>query len=1016
MKSYHNLLLLLCVVFLTSLFIQGVQGIIPSENITASMIPLNNSYSNNPVQSFNITFIGENESYRYELFVNGTSRKVVGSGPGGVGIVLPPDSNFVDGQNYTWYINISNGTQSNLSNETRILTIDLTKPLITYEANGLVNSANDTYWGSDTTFRVNVSYTEINFGNVTFNLLNSSNVNINGTKFNGSSNRAMNFTGLAEGVYRLNVTVVDSATNVNTSEQRTFTIDTTRPLITYETNINSLTNNTNWSQATFYVNVSYTETNFDNVTFNLLNSSSANINGTKFNGSTNRAINFSGLADGIYRLNVTVVDLANNSNTSEQRTFTIDTTRPLITFEENGLVNPANDTYWGSDTTFRVNVSYTETNFDNVTFNLLNSSSANINGTKFNGSTNRAINFSGLDDGVYRLNVTVVDTANNTNTSQRTFTIDTTRPLITYETNINSLTNNTNWSQATFYVNVSYTETNFDNVTFNLLNSSSANINGTKFNGSTNRAINFSGLADGIYRLNVTVVDLANNSNTSEQRTFTIDTTRPLITFEENGLVNPANDTYWGSDTTFRVNVSYTETNFDNVTFNLLNSSSANINGTKFNGSTNRAINFSGLDDGVYRLNVTVVDTANNSNTSDQRTIRIDTTNPLVNHTTGSVINNTNLTVASIFVNYTVTETNLANITFVVSNASNGSQIFNTSTLFTTDRLFMNYTVNGDGNYTLNVTVTDTLNHRNMTVNRFVTVDLVAPVVTFSVSPVNLNPVEAVTIGSCVATDRMDPNVQGILSIKKAGQSGYTSVSAGSYTDTNAEGVYTVRCTSDDFAGNSVTLEKTFTVAGGGVSGGSSGGGGGSSSAPGPIVKKSLMRGAAELEETPVSIESSEAWDIEGSVQYAAATPGEVYSFSFVPLASDTGVAEDHSIVISNVDEEAGTVTLIIESDPQEITLSIGESKEVDLDSDGVTDLLVTLNGITDGLADVTFAKLGDWIEPKEVLSSTVEGRTIDTWVWIASGVVVLLLVVLLLVKIFSKKAVPVTVPKGRRR
>ena len=1015
MKSYHNLLLLLCVVFLTSLFIQGVQGIIPSENITASMIPLNNSYSNNPVQSFNITFIGENESYRYELFVNGTSRKVVGSGPGGVGIVLPPDSNFVDGQNYTWYINISNGTQSNLSNETRILTIDLTKPLITYEANGLVNSANDTYWGSDTTFRVNVSYTEINFGNVTFNLLNSSNVNINGTKFNGSSNRAMNFTGLAEGVYRLNVTVVDSATNVNTSEQRTFTIDTTRPLITYETNINSLTNNTNWSQATFYVNVSYTETNFDNVTFNLLNSSSANINGTKFNGSTNRAINFSGLADGIYRLNVTVVDLANNSNTSEQRTFTIDTTRPLITFEENGLVNPANDTYWGSDTTFRVNVSYTETNFENVTFNLMNSSSANINGTKFNGSTNRAINFTGLAEGVYRLNVTVVDTANNTNTSQRTFTIDTTRPLITYETNINSLTNNTNWSQATFYVNVSYTETNFDNVTFNLLNSSSANINGTKFNGSTNRAMNFTGLADGIYRLNVTVVDLANNSNTSEQRTFTIDTTRPLITFVATANHSLANDTNI-SVGVIRVNVSYTETNFDNVTFNLLNSSNANINGTKFNGSTNRAINFSGLDDGVYRLNVTVVDTANNSNTSDQRTIRIDTTNPLVNHTTGSVINNTNLTVASIFVNYTVTETNLANITFVVSNASNGSQIFNTSTLFTTDRLFMNYTVNGDGNYTLNVTVTDTLNHRNMTVNRFVTVDLVAPVVTFSVSPVNLNPVEAVTIGSCVATDRMDPNVQGILSIKKAGQSGYTSVSAGSYTDTNAEGVYTVRCTSDDFAGNSVTLEKTFTVAGGGVSGGSSGGGGGSSSAPGPIVKKSLMRGAAELEETPVSIESSEAWDIEGSVQYAAATPGEVYSFSFVPLASDTGVAEDHSIVISNVDEEAGTVTLIIESDPQEITLSIGESKEVDLDSDGVTDLLVTLNGITDGLADVTFAKLGDWIEPKEVLSSTVEGRTIDTWVWIASGVVVLLLVVLLLVKIFSKKAVPVTVPKGRRR
>ncbi|MDP3728341.1 MAG: hypothetical protein Q8R18_02695, partial [bacterium] len=128
-------LLLFSIILLTSLFIQGVQGIIPSENITASMVPINNTYSNNADQTFNITFVGENQSYRYELFVNGTSRKVIGDSPNGVEIVLPPLSSFVDGQNYTWYINVSNGTQSNISNETRFITIDLTKPLITYEAN-----------------------------------------------------------------------------------------------------------------------------------------------------------------------------------------------------------------------------------------------------------------------------------------------------------------------------------------------------------------------------------------------------------------------------------------------------------------------------------------------------------------------------------------------------------------------------------------------------------------------------------------------------------------------------------------------------------------------------------------------------------------------------------------------------------------------------------------------------------------------------------------------------------------
>ncbi|MDP3728644.1 MAG: Ig-like domain-containing protein, partial [bacterium] len=969
--------------------------------------------------------------------------------------------------------------------------------------------------GSDSTFRVNVSFIEINFDNVTFNLLNGSNVNINGTKFNGSSNRAINFTGLVDGVYRLNVTVVDYAKNTNTSEQRTFTIDTTRPLITYETNINSLINNSNWSQSTFYLNVSYTETNFDNATFNLLNSSTANINGTKFNGSTNRAINFSGLADGAYRLNITVVDLANNSNTSNQLTFTIDTTRPLITYEANGLINTVNNTYWGSDSSFRVNVSFTETNFDNVTFNLLNSSNVNVNGTKYNASTERALNFTSLVDGVYRLNVTAVDTANNTNSSeQRTFTIDTTRALIVYAASgTNDLSNNTNWSQSEFRVNVTYTETNFDNVTFNLLNSSTANINGTKFNGSSNRAINFSGLADGTYRLNVTVVDLANNSNTSNQLTFTIDTTRPLITYEANGLINTANNSYWGSDSTFRVNVSYTEvrfdnvtfnllnssnaningtkynisteralnftgladgvyrlnvtvvdnanntntseqrtftidttrslitfvetanhslanntnisasvirvnvsyteTNFDNVTFNLLNSSNANINGTKFNGSTNRAINFSDLADGVYRLNVTVVDLANNSNTSDQRTIRIDTTRPLVNHTTATVGNNSNLTVATFIMNVSVTEINFANMTFIVANASNGSQIFNTTTLVDATRLFMSYTVNGDGNYTVNVTVTDTANNRNMTVNQFVTVDVTPPVIVFSLSPTTLTPVEAVTIGGCSAVDRMDPGVGGALSIKKPGQSSYSSVSAGSYTDTNGEGTYTVRCTSQDYAGNSVTLEKTFSVGAGGSSGGSSGGGGGKSSLAKDGAVKPVKRGAAELEETPVSIDSAEVWDIEGSVQYSAIA-GEVYTFSFVSVES--GLVGDHNISISSVDEENGTVTLIIESTPQEITLAIGESKEIDLDEDSVTDLLVTLNGITDGLADVTFAKLGVWIEPESVTS--YEGDTVRKsylWIWISAGVIVLALVVLLLVRIFSKKAIPV-VAKGRRR
>ena len=195
-----------------------------------------------------------------------------------------------------------------------------------------------------------------------------------------------------------------------------------------------------------------------------------------------------------------------------------------------------------------------------------------------------------------------------------------------------------------------------------MLNSSTANINGTKFNGSTNRAINFTGLEDGLYRLNVSVFDLANNSNASEQRTFTIDTTKPLITYELNGLHSITNNTYLNTSV-LRINVSYTETNFANVTYNLLNSSTANINGTLGTVNTNRAINFSSLADGIYRTNVSVFDLANNSNASEQRTFTVDTTKPLTNYSAGTVGNNTLQANTTFSVNFSASDTNYGNTT-----------------------------------------------------------------------------------------------------------------------------------------------------------------------------------------------------------------------------------------------------------------------------------------------------------------------------------------------------------------
>jgi len=65
---------------------------------------------------------------------------------------------------------------------------------------------------------------------------------------------------------------------------------------------------------------------------------------------------------------------------------------------------------------------------------------------------------------------------------------------------------------------------------------------------------------------------------------------------------------------------------------------------------------------------------------------------------------------------------------------------------------------------------------------------------------------------------------------------------------------------------------------------------------------------------------------------------------------------ENHTIAVAATTNT--TVILTIASTPYNITLSIGETRRIDLNNDGTADLFIILNGIKDGKADITFAKL----------------------------------------------------------
>jgi hypothetical protein len=310
------------------------------------------------------------------------------------------------------------------------------------------------------------------------------------------------------------------------SSNFTFFIDATYPLI--EFGVGSEVNNTNWSRDWVYVNVSVTETNEANITFGLYNASYYLMNESFFS-TSQRTVNWTGLADGSYYYNVTIIDEVGNVNFTETREITLDATAPNAT-----LITPVNNTYT-NDTSQNLTVNTTDNlELDNATLYIYNETDDLINQTSIDLAGSEyflGIIYEFLYDGIFRWFYRIVDIAGNpVSTSNNTITIDTTYPLIDY--GLLTAHNNSNLSQSNIFVNVSVTETNPVNMTYLLFNDSEE-VNSTTFvmeDQSSNNTINWTGLADGSYYYNVSVVDIVNNINFTETRKITLDATAPNAT------------------------------------------------------------------------------------------------------------------------------------------------------------------------------------------------------------------------------------------------------------------------------------------------------------------------------------------------------------------------------------------------------------------------------------------------------------------------------------------------------
>ncbi len=187
----------------------------------------------------------------------------------------------------------------------------------------ITNSTNGTS-GTTLPFESSVMGTNIilNWTNVTYFAVNN----------NTETSFWFNLTAATPGYYNMSVRA-QNETGIYETNITLIVNDTTIP-----STINYVgftpANNSNLGYSSIYVNVSVTDNGVINtIRINLLNSTFDIVNWTNVTGdSTSWTMNISGLADGVYYVNATVNDTANNINRSLNRKFTIDTTAPTVAF------------------------------------------------------------------------------------------------------------------------------------------------------------------------------------------------------------------------------------------------------------------------------------------------------------------------------------------------------------------------------------------------------------------------------------------------------------------------------------------------------------------------------------------------------------------------------------------------------------------------------------------------------------------------------------------------------------
>jgi len=167
-------------------------------------------------------------------------------------------SGLIEGD-YTYSVNVKDGSGTYNTSETRTLTVDSTIPTIDFVA-----PTNDSGVFSNQ-ININVSAIDSNLDVIRVRLYNSTSdlIRVNESS---ASPFYINYSGLDDGLYYYNATANDSAGNYNSTETRNITLDTAFPQIEFVNPTPATDSNTTSSNQEF--NVTITEDNLKGLNWN----------------------------------------------------------------------------------------------------------------------------------------------------------------------------------------------------------------------------------------------------------------------------------------------------------------------------------------------------------------------------------------------------------------------------------------------------------------------------------------------------------------------------------------------------------------------------------------------------------------------------------------------------------------------------------------------------------------------------------------------------------------------------